>query len=84
MTSTVTSKGQTVIPIAIRQAHKIRPGSVLQWTLEGQTVRVCKMAVAKPVGLLAALRRFGKVPAAPRARRPVPPADEIPTCYQHC
>jgi antitoxin PrlF len=33
--STVTSKGQTTIPGEVRQALKIRPGDLLEYSVEG-------------------------------------------------
>lgn len=38
--STVTSKGQTTIPGEVRAALNIKPGDQLQYTVEGNQVRV--------------------------------------------
>jgi bifunctional DNA-binding transcriptional regulator/antitoxin component of YhaV-PrlF toxin-antitoxin module len=40
MITTLTSRGQTVVPAKIRQAHRIRPQMKLQWIDDGQTIRV--------------------------------------------
>ncbi len=72
MTSTVTVKGQTVVPKALRKRFGIKPGTTLDWRSDGDSIRVVKLA--SPTvggGFLNALRRLGRVPAAPRDRRPV-------------
>ncbi len=40
MRTTVTSRGQTVVPAKIRKDHKIRPQTQLEWIDDGQTIRV--------------------------------------------
>ncbi|MFA5058056.1 MAG: AbrB/MazE/SpoVT family DNA-binding domain-containing protein [Opitutaceae bacterium] len=72
MTSTVTVKGQTVVPKALRKHYGIKPGSTLEWRPEGDSIRVVKLASpAGGAGFFGALRRLGRVPAAARDRRPV-------------
>lgn len=38
--STITKKGQTTIPGAIRKAMGLRPGDQLEYTVEGDSVRL--------------------------------------------
>ncbi len=40
MRTTMTSRGQTVIPAKIRKTHRIRPKMQLEWIDDGQTIRV--------------------------------------------
>jgi bifunctional DNA-binding transcriptional regulator/antitoxin component of YhaV-PrlF toxin-antitoxin module len=40
MTTTVSSRGQTVIPAEIRQRHALTEQSRLAWIDDGQTIRV--------------------------------------------
>jgi AbrB family looped-hinge helix DNA binding protein len=40
MRTTVTSRGQTVVPAKIRRDHAIQPGSLLEWIDDEQTIRV--------------------------------------------
>lgn len=40
MRTTITSRGQTVIPAQIREAHRIRPNMQLEWIDDGQTIRI--------------------------------------------
>jgi AbrB family looped-hinge helix DNA binding protein len=72
MTSTVTTKGQTVVPKTLRTRYAIGPGSTLEWRPEGDGIRVVKLESADGgSGFLSALRRLGRVPAAARDRQPV-------------
>jgi AbrB family looped-hinge helix DNA binding protein len=72
MTSTVTVKGQTVVPKALRTRFGIKPGTTLDWSAEGDTIRVVKLSAdTETGGFLHALRRLGRVPAATRDQRPV-------------
>jgi len=72
MTSTVTVKGQTVVPKALRARFGIKPGTTLDWSAEGDSIRVVKLSSgAQGTGFLHALRRLGRVPAAVRDQRPV-------------
>ena len=43
METTVTSRGQTVVPAKIRREHKIRPKMKLEWIDDGETIRVVPM-----------------------------------------
>jgi AbrB family looped-hinge helix DNA binding protein len=70
MTSTVTVRGQTVVPKAIRQRYDIRPGTTLDWQEDGRVIRVAKMATAPPKSRLEWFIRLGRIPAA--SRRPEP------------
>jgi AbrB family looped-hinge helix DNA binding protein len=40
MISTVTSKGQTVVPKALRERFNIKSGATLEWREDGQSLRV--------------------------------------------
>jgi bifunctional DNA-binding transcriptional regulator/antitoxin component of YhaV-PrlF toxin-antitoxin module len=40
MRTTMTSRGQTVIPAKIRKTHRLRPKMQLEWIDDGQTIRV--------------------------------------------
>ena len=40
MRSTITSRGQTVIPAEIRHKLQLSPSDRLEWVLEGNTLRV--------------------------------------------
>ena len=72
MTSTVTVKGQTVVPKALRMHYGIKPGTTMDWRPEGDSIRVFKLAApGAGGGFLNALRRLGRVPVATRDRRPV-------------
>ena len=72
MTSTVTVKGQTVVPKGLRTQFGIEPGTTLDWQADGDAIRVIKLAAPAPGGgFLHALRRLGEIPAAARDRRPV-------------
>lgn len=72
MTSTVTTNGHTVVPKKLRDRFKIKAGTTLDWREEGDSIRVVKLSpVGKTSSGLQWLRRLGRVPAAPRDRRPV-------------
>ncbi|TAN45186.1 MAG: AbrB/MazE/SpoVT family DNA-binding domain-containing protein [Nitrospirae bacterium] len=40
MDSTVTAKGQTAIPVAIRRRYNIKPKTKLEWIDDGHTITV--------------------------------------------
>ena len=40
MRSTITERGQTVIPAAIRRRFNLSPSHKLQWVVDGQTIKV--------------------------------------------
>lgn len=40
MRSTITERGQTVIPAAIRRQFNLSPAHKLQWVVEGQSIKV--------------------------------------------
>lgn len=72
MTSTVTTRGQTVVPKKLRERFRIKPGTTLDWQEDGNSIRVV-MVVEKRKATrgLEWLKRLGRVPAAPRDTRPV-------------
>jgi AbrB family looped-hinge helix DNA binding protein len=71
MTSTVTSKGQTVVPKKLRERLKIGPGTTLDWQEDGRALRVVKLERAHTKSFIEGLRQLGSVPAAARDKRPV-------------
>jgi len=75
MTSTVTSKGQTVVPKALRERFNIRPGATLDSQQDGPSLRVIKLESRRAGSFLEGLRRLGRVPAAPRDKRPLKPLE---------
>jgi len=44
MQSTVTSRGQTVVPAKIRRDHRIEPQTRLEWIDDGHSIRVVPVA----------------------------------------
>lgn len=56
MRSTITARGQTVIPVAIRRQFKLSPADRLQWIVEMGSIRVVPVR-ADPI---AAFRGQGK------------------------
>jgi len=71
MTSTVTSKGQTVVPKKLRERLNIGPGTTLDWQEDGRSLRVVKLDSPPSTNFIEGLRQLGSVPAAPRDKRPV-------------
>lgn len=51
MQTSVTKRGQTVVPAAIRRRHHIREGDRLLWLDDGQSIKVVPVA-ADPVQAL--------------------------------
>ena len=45
MTTTVTTRGQTVVPAEIRRKYGIEEGSRLEWVDDGQMIRVIPIPV---------------------------------------
>lgn len=56
MQTTVTSRGQTVIPAELRRRYQIREGDILVWLDDGQGIRV----VPVPADPVAFLKGHGK------------------------
>jgi bifunctional DNA-binding transcriptional regulator/antitoxin component of YhaV-PrlF toxin-antitoxin module len=71
MTSTVSSKGQTVVPRELRERFRITTGTTLDWQEDGDALRVVKLRHQPAGGGLRWLRRLGRVPSAPRDGRGV-------------
>jgi bifunctional DNA-binding transcriptional regulator/antitoxin component of YhaV-PrlF toxin-antitoxin module len=69
MTSSVSRKGHTVIPKALRKRLRIEHGTTLDWQEDGQSLRVVKLEPRKAGTFLEGLRRLGRVPAAPRDKK---------------
>jgi AbrB family looped-hinge helix DNA binding protein len=71
VTSTITTKGQTVVPKELRRQFELDSGTVLDWRADGDSMRVVKLTRSAKSGFIQALRRLGRVPAAPRDHQPV-------------
>jgi bifunctional DNA-binding transcriptional regulator/antitoxin component of YhaV-PrlF toxin-antitoxin module len=62
MRSTLTQRGQTVVPVAIRKHFKLSPADGLEWIIEGENLRVSPVRTDP----IAAFRGRGKGGAAKR------------------
>jgi AbrB family looped-hinge helix DNA binding protein len=76
MTSTVTSKGQTVVPKPLRERFHITSGATLDWQEDGASLRVVKLEPRRAGDFLEGLRRLGRVPAGTRDQRQVKPTEQ--------
>ena len=70
LTSRLSVEGQTTVPIEIRKALKVGPGTVLEWHLNGSKASVVPLASAKaqqpePYDYEAHIRRLKASPAVP-------------------
>ena len=68
MKTTVTSRGQTVVPAPLRRRYRIDAGSALEWIDTGQDIRVIPLP-ADVVGALRGLTRREGLAAKLRAAR---------------
>jgi len=50
MTTTISSRGQTVVPAEIRTRHHLTEQSRLAWIDEGETIRVVPLSAKNPYG----------------------------------
>lgn len=50
MTTTISSRGQTVIPAEIRARHHLTEQSRLAWIDDGETIRVVPLSARNPFG----------------------------------
>jgi bifunctional DNA-binding transcriptional regulator/antitoxin component of YhaV-PrlF toxin-antitoxin module len=50
MTTTISSRGQTVVPAKIRARHHLTEQSRLAWIDEGETIRVVPLSARNPYG----------------------------------
>ena len=49
MTTTLTVRGQTVVPAPIRRAYRLRASTKLEWVDDGKCIRVVPLG-ADPIG----------------------------------
>ena len=75
MISTVTTKGQTVVPAPLRRKLGIVEGTALDWQETRDGLRVVKLEPKAAGGkrFLKLLRVLGSLPEVPRDKRPVEP-----------
>ena len=56
MRTTVSSRGQTVVPAKIRKDHAIQPETLLEWIDDGETIRVVPIP-PDPIGAAIGITR---------------------------
>ncbi len=56
MQTTLTKRGQTVVPASIRKRHELHEGDLLVWLDDGQTIKV----IPVPADPIHALRGSGR------------------------
>ena len=85
-TSTISSKGQTVIPVEIRQRHALTEQSRLAWIDDGSSIRVVPVpaitrhfALLRAHGLLRKLPRTHRYQLTAKGRRII--AALLAACY---
>ncbi|MBU6399246.1 MAG: AbrB/MazE/SpoVT family DNA-binding domain-containing protein [Verrucomicrobia bacterium] len=65
-------KGRALVPKKLCQRFGIKPGTLLDWQEDGDSIRLVKISSAsKSKSGLDWLRRLGRIPAAPRDSRKV-------------
>lgn len=69
METTVTSRGQTVVPAEIRRRHKIGQGDRLAWFDDGAVIRVVPIPADPIAALRGRARGEGLMEALREARR---------------
>jgi AbrB family looped-hinge helix DNA binding protein len=60
MRSTITSRGQTVIPAEIRRKYQLSPSDRLEWIMEGNTLRVVPVK-ENPINAFRGMGKGGSV-----------------------
>jgi len=60
MTSTVTVRGQTAIPVYIRRRYNIKPRTQLEWVDDGHSISVVPLS-ANPINALKGINKGAKL-----------------------
>jgi len=64
----VTSKLQVTVPKAVADRVGIRPGDDIEWIVEGDTIRVVRLAERRPLSAVERLALFDEATARQRGR----------------